>query len=82
MFLHINDAAPSRRALGTMNGLAQTVGVSCRIFAPSIASSLFSLSVQHNLLGGTLVYFILAMLTVCGLFVSLQLPKKLDSEES
>jgi hypothetical protein len=80
MFLHINDAAPSRRALGTINGLSQTVGVSCRIFAPSIASSLFSLSVQHNLLGGTLVYCILAMVAVFGLFVSLMLPKKLDSE--
>lgn len=80
MFLHINDAAPSRRALGTMNGLAQTVGVSCRIFAPSIASSLFSLSVQHNVLGGTMVYLVLAAIALCGQLVSLALPAKLDSE--
>jgi hypothetical protein len=80
MFLHINDAAPSRKALGTMNGLAQTVGVSCRIFAPTVASSLFSISVQHNLLGGTMVYLILAVIAVFGLLVSLGLPKKLDSE--
>jgi hypothetical protein len=80
MFLHINDAAPSRKTLGTMNALAQTVGVSCRIFAPSVASSLFSVSVQHDLLGGTMVYCILEVVAVCGLFVSLWLPKKLDLE--
>jgi hypothetical protein len=80
MFLQINDAAPSRKALGTINGLAQTVGVSCRIFAPSIASSLFSLSVQHDLLGGTMVYCILEIIAVCGLLVSLGLPEKIDSE--
>jgi hypothetical protein len=80
MFLLINEAAPSKRALGTINGLAQTVGVSCRIFAPSVASSLFSLSVQHNLLGGTLVYLILAIGVLCGFFVSLGLPEKLESE--
>jgi hypothetical protein len=75
MFMHINEAAPSRRALGTLNGLAQTVATTCRIFAPITASSLFSLSQQHNLLGGNLVYYIMLVVAMCGLFVSTGLPQ-------
>ena len=82
MFMHINDAAPSRRALGTINGLAQTVGTTVRIFAPIAASSLFSLSQQHHLLGGTMVYCVLAGFIAFGLVVSMWLPRRLKSEEA
>jgi Na+/melibiose symporter-like transporter len=81
MFIHINDAAPSRSALGTINGLAQTVATTCRIFAPIVASSLFSLSQQHHLLHGTMVYCVLGVFVLCGLLVSLRLPQKLDLED-
>jgi hypothetical protein len=79
MFIHINDVAPSRRALGTVNGLAQTVATTCRIFAPLIASSLFSLSKEHNLLGGNAVYVILSLVVCVGLLVSRRLPEHLKS---
>lgn len=81
MFMQINNAAPNRRALGTLNGLAQTVATTCRIFAPITASSLFSLSKQHNLLGGTMVYCILAGIVVCGLLVSLGLPQTTEQSD-
>jgi hypothetical protein len=75
MFIYINEAAPNRRALGTINGLAQTVATTCRIFSPVVASSLFSLSQQHNVLGGYMVYGILSLVVVAGLFFSSQLPE-------
>jgi len=81
MFIYFNDSAPSKSTIGAINGLAQTVACSARIFAPLAASSLFSLSQQHNLLGGTMVYWILCGVVIVGIFPSSQLPKHLQSKE-
>ena len=80
LFLYFSDSAPSKSALGAVNGLAQTVACSVRIFAPLIASSLFSVTHQHNLLGGTMVYWILSVFVMAGMYASSQLPKQLKSQ--
>lgn len=80
MFIYFSDAAPNKAALGAINGLAQTVASTVRTFAPFAASSLFSLSQQHNLLGGTLVFWVLWVFVFGGIFASSLLPKKLKSE--
>ncbi|KAJ6518192.1 major facilitator superfamily domain-containing protein [Mycena vitilis] len=77
--LFIVDSAPTRNSLGGVNGLAQMVASVLRSIAPSVASSLFSLSVSHHLLGGNFVFLILFAIALCGLRASLLLPKKLRS---
>ncbi|KAF7358437.1 MFS domain-containing protein [Mycena venus] len=63
--LFIMDSAPTRTTVGSVNGLAQMASTIVRSVAPSIASSFFALSVEHNLAGGYLVYVLLIVVT-CG----------------
>ena len=56
------QTATSREALGSTNGLAQMANSGTRGFAPYIASSLFSLTLQHNLAGGFFVYGVFVIL--------------------
>ncbi|KJA22871.1 hypothetical protein HYPSUDRAFT_201933 [Hypholoma sublateritium FD-334 SS-4] len=55
---------PEGVPIGMTNGLAQMVGSGIRSIAPTFASSLFSVSLQRNLAGGNLVYYILIAITV------------------
>ena len=80
-FIYFSDSAPTKSALGAINGLAQTVACTVRIFGPLIASSLFSFTHQHNLLGGTMVYWILWLVTLATMYASSHLPKHLKSED-
>jgi MFS family permease len=75
--LIVNSAA--RAALGTTAGMAQAVASSMRSIAPSVASSLFSISLQEKLAGGNMVYFILIGIAFVGVRVSLLLPRSIDS---
>lgn len=77
----LSEAVPSE-SLGALNGLAQTVACSMRIFAPFTASSLFSLSQEKNLLGGTMVFWILELIAIVGVVVSYRLkqPSKIEHE--
>lgn len=61
--------------LGATNGIGQMVASGMRAFAPSVASSLFSISLQRNLAGGNFVYFFLLGVTLVGIRCSLLLPK-------
>lgn len=81
MYIFFNNSAPTKSTLGAVNGLAQTVACFARIIAPVTSSSLFSLTQQYNLLGGTMVYWILISFFVCGLYASSYLPKHLKEEE-
>ena len=60
--LMVIENAPSKLLLGSANGAAQMVTAGSRALAPAFASSLFSLSIQHNLLGGYAVYYIFVIL--------------------
>ncbi|KZP23886.1 MFS general substrate transporter, partial [Athelia psychrophila] len=81
MYIFFNNSAPTKSTLGAVNGLAQTVACFARILAPITSSSLFSLTQQYNLLGGTMVYWILVSFFLCGLYASSYLPKHLKEEE-
>ena len=61
--------------LGATNGIGQMVASGMRAIAPSVASSLFSISLQRNLAGGNFVYFFLLGVTLVGMRCSLLLPK-------
>ncbi|KAF9489438.1 hypothetical protein BDN71DRAFT_1456143 [Pleurotus eryngii] len=49
-----------------------------RSLAPSIPSSLFPLSVEHNLLGGYMVYLIIVLTIMVGLYAASSLPDTIE----
>ncbi|KAG1821052.1 major facilitator superfamily domain-containing protein [Suillus subaureus] len=77
IILYVNNGAPSRELLGATNGLAQTLGSMMRAIGPIAVSSLFALSLENNLLGGTAVYWIMCMIVILVLCFSTYLPKSL-----
>ncbi|TFK91393.1 MFS general substrate transporter [Polyporus arcularius HHB13444] len=77
IFIYISDGAPNQKALGMTNGLAQTTASIVRSVAPAASSSLFSVSLENSLAGGTMVYWILCALVVAGLLATRRLPNHL-----
>jgi MFS family permease len=75
VFMFVSSAAPNKRSLGAMNGLAQTVVSILRTVGPAAAASLFAFSLQNDILGGQFVYAVLLLLACVGLGVALQLPR-------
>lgn len=59
--------------MGTANGIGQMIGSAMRTIAPTVASSLFSISIKHNILGGNLCFYLLFGFTLLGARISLLL---------
>jgi hypothetical protein len=76
IFIYVTSAAPSRSALGATNGLAQTTTSIMRSIGPAGATSLFALSIEHNLLGGSLVYVVLCIVASGAMAATALLPEK------
>ncbi|KAJ7690122.1 major facilitator superfamily multidrug-resistance, DHA1 sub-family [Mycena rosella] len=79
-YMFIMNAAPGPASLGSVNGLAQLVGTVLRSASASFALSLFSLSAEHHLIGGNMVYIVLAAAALGAARCSLLLPKTLRPE--
>ncbi|KAG6906535.1 hypothetical protein DXG01_013413 [Tephrocybe rancida] len=77
IFIFIAAAAPNRASLGATNGLSQTTVSLMRAVGPTAATSLFSLSIERDYMGGYLVYYVLLLAVCAGLYVASLLPKKL-----
>ena len=75
--MYITASAPNKRSLGATNGLAQTTVSMARAIGPALSTSLFSYSVEKNLLGGFAVYVIFAMFSCFALGLATCLPEKL-----
>ena len=73
--MYITDLAPNRRSLGAINGLAQTAVSSARAVGPALSTSLFSFSVQYNILGGYGIYIALTSLAAWAILLAVQLPR-------
>ncbi|EIW57758.1 MFS general substrate transporter [Trametes versicolor FP-101664 SS1] len=80
IFIYITDAAPNERALGLTNGLGQTTVSTVCAVAPSAASSLFAASLEGNIAGGTLVYWVFCGVVVMGIASTRWLPVQLRSQ--
>ncbi|KAF9223446.1 MFS general substrate transporter [Gyrodon lividus] len=80
IFVFTTRAAPNKYSLGTMNGLSQTTTSIARAIGPALATSLFAFSKEHNVLGGNLIYVILAALTTVLVLLSRRLPELRDEE--
>jgi hypothetical protein len=74
--IFVTASAPTRKSLGSINGLSQTAVSITRAIGPASVTSLFALSVERNLAMGTLVYLILIAVTVMALLVSRSLPNQ------
>ena len=75
IFMYVTESAPNRRSLGTINGLAQTAVSSARAVGPALSTSLFSFSIQYNILGGYGAYTTLASLSGFAIPLAVQLPR-------
>ncbi|KAK7032778.1 MFS domain-containing protein [Favolaschia claudopus] len=76
--LFVMDSAPSRSSLGSVNGLSQMIATLLRSIGPSFASSLFALSVEHQIAGGFLVYIVLVSAALGAVQFAYRLPSKLQ----
>ncbi|KAJ3514656.1 hypothetical protein NLJ89_g2251 [Agrocybe chaxingu] len=56
IFMFITSSAPNKRSLGATNGLSQTIVSIARAIGPALSTSLFSFSVQKDILSGYGVY--------------------------
>ncbi|KAF8640218.1 hypothetical protein AX16_010115 [Volvariella volvacea WC 439] len=82
MHMFTVDSAPSRSALGATTGLYQSINCVMRSTAPWFASSLFSISLEKQLVGGNMVYVVLLGIFLMGVRVSLFLPRELKMNSS
>ncbi|KAK1224232.1 hypothetical protein PQX77_012854 [Marasmius sp. AFHP31] len=80
VFMYVTASAPNKSALGATNGLSQTAVSIARAIGPAMATSLFSLSVQENILGGYGVYALFCILSVGGVVLGTMLPKEVWDE--
>ncbi|KAL5632730.1 hypothetical protein ACGC1H_005624 [Rhizoctonia solani] len=78
--LLVNRAAPGRRSLGTVNGLAQMVASASRAVGPASATSLFAFSVKNNIMGGNLIWLVLSLAAVLGVVAACQIPNEQPSD--
>ena len=80
--MYVTASAPNRRSLGATNGLSQTTVSAARAIGPALSTSLYSFSIQYNILGGYGVYAVLAGLSLGALLLADQLPHRLWGEDS
>lgn len=81
IFMYITTSAPNKRSLGATNGLSQTTVSIARAIGPAMSTSLFSISVEKNILGGYGVYALLSFLSVLALILGSKLPEALWEEK-
>lgn len=78
--MYVTASAPNKRSLGATNGISQTSVSIARAIGPALSTSLFSLSVSRNLLGGYAVYAIFFVLSCVALPLAVRLPTKVWDE--
>ncbi|KAG2342106.1 MFS general substrate transporter [Suillus weaverae] len=81
IFLFITASAPTNNVLGAINGLSQTSTSMARAVGPAMATSLFAVSKEHNLLGGNAVFVILIMLAGGLRWLASQLPDEIQDRD-
>jgi hypothetical protein len=56
--------------------MGQTVVSILRAIGPAMSSSLYALSLEHNLMGGYAVYFVLVVISSIALLLAVRLPRE------
>ena len=73
------DSATTKSTLASVNSIAQTMACALRALAPSVASSVFSLSLEKNLLGGDLVYVTWIFVVASAVHTASKIPARLQN---
>ncbi|PFH46778.1 hypothetical protein AMATHDRAFT_153861 [Amanita thiersii Skay4041] len=81
ILIYVTAASPNKRSLGATNGLSQTTVSIARAVGPAMATSLLSLSIEKDLLGGYAVYAILFVCSCLALPLATRLPRKVWEEK-
>jgi hypothetical protein len=76
IFVFISSAPPSKRGLGSVNGVTQTMGAVARAVGPAVSTSLFAFSSGTNALGGNLVYLVMCVGTALAMLAGLRFPQE------
>ncbi|OAX43209.1 MFS general substrate transporter [Rhizopogon vinicolor AM-OR11-026] len=77
VFMYINASAPNRASIGATNGLAQTVVSITRAVGPALVNTAYSLSIEKQLLGGNMVYWLMVGMAWIAIGVGSVLPPRL-----
>lgn len=80
IFMYITASAPNKRSLGATNGLSQTTVSAARAIGPALSTSLFSFSVERNILGGYGVYAFFTVFSALSLLLAVRLPHQIWAE--
>ncbi|KAF7326008.1 SEC23 SEC24 family protein [Mycena kentingensis (nom. inval.)] len=75
IFMFILASAP-RSSRGTVNGLSQSSVAIARAIGPALGTSLFSMSVENNLLGGYFVYVLFFGFSCASMWLATKLPEE------
>ncbi|KAH7921308.1 MFS general substrate transporter [Leucogyrophana mollusca] len=81
ILMFITSAAPTKRSLGAINGMGQTLASIARAVGPAMATSLFAFSKERNVLGGNAVYVFLGILASGLVYLASCLPDKLADRD-
>ena len=74
IFMFVTASVPNQNALGATNGVAQTFVSISRAVGPAMVTSMYSYSLQHNILGGNAVYVVLLIMCVASIRLAFYLP--------
>jgi len=77
VFMYINASAPNKASIGATNGLAQTVVSVTRAVGPALVNTAYSLSIERQLLGGNMVYWLMVAMAWAAIGVGVVLPRRL-----
>lgn len=78
--LTINDIAPTPNSLGTLNGVALSMGSGIRAVAPAGINSIFSLGVQKQIIWGYLAWAVLIAISLVVAVSTSCLPEKAEGD--
>jgi MFS family permease len=81
VFMFITASAPTNTVLGAINGLGQTSASVARAVGPALATSLFAVSKERNILAGNAVYVVLIMLAGVLRWLGSQLPDEVQDRD-
>ncbi|PFH51081.1 hypothetical protein AMATHDRAFT_191973 [Amanita thiersii Skay4041] len=81
VFIYVTASAPNRHSLGATHGLSQTTVSIFRAIGPALATSMFSFSVEKNLLGGNAVYIVLFVSSCLAMPLAMLLPEQVWEEK-
>ena len=77
IYIFIAAAAPNKASMGATNGFAQSLVCVVRAAGPFLVSLMYSLSIDedHHYMGGWLVYYVIAVLSLGAIWAGSLLPR-------